>query len=51
MAKLEMIEGPEAFGNFRNATAKVLTVPHAEIQRRIAEQKKRAAQNPPQART
>jgi hypothetical protein len=47
----EMVEGPEAFENSRNAMAKVLTVPHAEIQRRIAEQKKRTAQNPQQART
>ena len=38
-AKPEMVEGPEAFENFRSAMAKVLAVPHAEIQRRIAEQK------------
>jgi len=44
--KPEMVEGLEAFENFRNAMAKVLAVPHSEMQRRIAEQKKQAALNP-----
>jgi hypothetical protein len=42
----EMVEGPEAFENFRNAMSKVLTVSHAEIQRRIAADRKQAALNP-----
>jgi len=44
--KPEMVEGLEAFENFRNAMAKVLAVPHSELQRRLAEQKKQAALNP-----
>jgi hypothetical protein len=36
----EYVEGPEAWERFQNAINGVLAVPHAEIQRRIAEHKK-----------
>jgi len=42
----EMIEGPEAYTRFEKAMTAILAVPHAEIQRRIAEHKKEAALNP-----
>ena len=45
----EYVEGPEAFQRFRGAmkTMKtVLEVSHEEIQRRIANEKQRAALNP-----
>lgn len=44
--KPEYIEGPEAWARFTDAARKVLAVPHAEIQRRIAEHSKASAQNP-----
>ena len=44
--KPEYIEGPEAWARFHAAMGKVLAVPHAEIQRRIAEHRKEAARNP-----
>jgi hypothetical protein len=44
--KPEYVEGPEAWARFTDATRKVLAVPHAEIQRRIEEHRKDAAQNP-----
>ena len=42
----EYVEGSEAWERFNSAMKGVLMVPHAEIQRRIAEHKKEAARNP-----
>jgi hypothetical protein len=42
----EMHEGPTAYARFREAMRAILQVPHAEIQRRIEQHKKEAAQNP-----
>jgi hypothetical protein len=42
----EYVEGPEAYARFEGAMKKALSVPHAEIQRRIEEHKKEAARNP-----
>jgi hypothetical protein len=44
--KPEYIEGAEAFTRFRGAMRKVLSVPHAEIQRRIEAARKASATNP-----
>ena len=43
---LDMIEGPEAFQRFRDATKAVLAVPRATIQRRMDEHREQAANNP-----
>lgn len=44
--KPEMIEGPEAFQRFRDATKAALSVPHSVIQKRIADHREKAANNP-----
>ena len=46
MSKSEMHEGPEAFTRFEKVMKTVLAVPHAEIQRRIAEHRKEVDANP-----
>ena len=45
-AEPEMHEGLEAFTRFEDAMKKVISVPHAEIQRRIEEERKASALNP-----
>jgi len=45
-AHAEMIEGTEAFTRFRTAMQKIVTVPRAEIQRRIEAERKASAANP-----
>jgi hypothetical protein len=42
----DMVEGTEAFTRFENAMKKVLSVPKAEIQKRIEQHKKESALNP-----
>ena len=44
--KPEMVEGPEAFRRFRDATKAILAVPHSEIKKRIDEHREQAAKNP-----
>ena len=42
----DMIEGPQAFKRFEDAMRKVLKVPHAVIQRKIAEHRAESDKNP-----
>ncbi len=42
----EYTEGPEAWTRFQGAMKKALSVPHAEIKRRLEEQRKQSALNP-----
>ena len=44
--KNEMVEGPEAFKRFKSLMKTVLQVPHSEIQKRVAEEREQALQNP-----
>jgi hypothetical protein len=44
--KPEYVEGPEAWERFQGAMRKVLSDPHSEIQKRIEEHRRAAAQNP-----
>jgi hypothetical protein len=46
LPKSEMVEGPEAWKRFDGAMRKVIAVSHAEIQRRIAQQRVEAAKHP-----
>ena len=43
---VEYVEGPEAWTRFQGAMKKVLTVSHAEIQRRIEAERTASALNP-----
>jgi hypothetical protein len=45
-SKPEYVEGPEAWERFQGAMRRVVAVPHAEIQARIARQREAAARNP-----
>jgi hypothetical protein len=42
----QYVEGSEAWQRLQAGMRKVLSVPHAEIQRRIEAERERAAQNP-----
>ena len=44
--KPDMIEGPEAFRRFRDATKTILAVPHSEIKKRLDAHRAEAAKNP-----
>jgi len=44
--KPEYVEGKEAWTRFDGAMKHVLSVPHAEIQRRIERERAEAARNP-----
>ena len=45
-AKAEYSEGEEAAARFLDAMRRVVTVSHAEIQRRVAAERERSLQNP-----
>lgn len=42
----DMVEGPEAFRRFRDATKAILAVPHSEIKKRMEAHREEAAKNP-----
>ena len=42
----EMIEGPQAFENFKNAMRAIVAVPHSVIKARMEEHRKQVALNP-----
>jgi hypothetical protein len=42
----EMVEGPEAWKRFEGVMKNILAVPHSEIQKRIEEHRREAANNP-----
>jgi hypothetical protein len=44
--QLEMIEGEQAYGRFRDGMKAVLAVPRAVVQKRIEEQRAISAKNP-----
>lgn len=45
-AKPEFEEGPQAARRFEDAMRRALSVSHAEIQRRVAEERNKSLQNP-----
>ena len=44
--KREMVEGPEAYRRFVEATKAILAVPRSEIKKRIEEHREQTAKNP-----
>jgi len=44
--QMEMVEGSEAWKRFEDVMKGILAVPHSEIQRRIEEHRRKAADSP-----
>ena len=42
----EMVEGPEAYGRFKNGMKTVLAAPHSEIRKGLEEHRKESDANP-----